>query len=110
MTPKNDQTTSNFNSNLPQGNEPFKTNEKANLTGKDFPALGLSKNDVIKENDLVYLRQNRFYLGARPVDAGRPYPIERRTYSLADDLIDPKRSVTYAFMVNLLAFSFYLWM
>ncbi|CAD8126612.1 unnamed protein product [Paramecium sonneborni] len=93
LTPKNDQFTANFNSNLPQGVEPFQTNLKANMTAKDFPAFGLTKNDVIKENDLVYLRQNRFYLGARPVDAGRPYPIERRTYSLADDLIDPEREI-----------------
>lgn len=57
------------------------------------------------------MRQNRLYLGARPVDGSRPYPIEKRTYSLSDDLVDPERSASKGVIIllSLIIFSVWIW-
>ncbi|CAD8202323.1 unnamed protein product [Paramecium pentaurelia] len=109
LTPKSEAIVSAFNQNLPAGVDPFQLNQRANLTQKDFPGLGLSKDEQVKENDIIYMRQNRLYLGARPVDGSRPYPIEKRTYSLSDDLVDPERSASKGVIILLSLIIFSVW-
>ncbi|CAD8210003.1 unnamed protein product [Paramecium pentaurelia] len=99
ITPMNDEMATNLNQGLPEGIEPFKNGQKANLTGKEFPALGMTSDSPDYESDMVYQRQNRLYLQARPVDGGMLYPKERRTYSLQRDLIDPERSSFNLFLL-----------
>ncbi|CAK84241.1 unnamed protein product (macronuclear) [Paramecium tetraurelia] len=99
ITPMSDEVTANLNQGLPQGMDPFKTNQKVNMTGKDFPALGMSSGSSMYENDMVYQRQNRLFLEARPVDGGMLQPKERRTYSLQRDLIDTSRSSFNGFLI-----------
>ncbi|CAD8118841.1 unnamed protein product [Paramecium sonneborni] len=109
LTPKTEQLAAQFNQNLPQGIDPFKVNQKTNLTQKDFPAFGLTKDSQIKENDLLYQRENRLFLGARPVDGRRPFPTERRTYSLSDDLIDPERTGSNPIIIFMSILIFSIW-
>ncbi|CAD8118834.1 unnamed protein product [Paramecium sonneborni] len=88
---------------------PFQLNQKANLTQKDFAPFRLTKDSQIKENDLLYQRENRLFLGARPVDGRRPFPTERRTYSLSDDLIDPERTGSNPIIIFMSILIFSIW-
>ncbi|MEM7416079.1 MAG: hypothetical protein AAF389_11320 [Gemmatimonadota bacterium] len=87
VTPLNAPAAEMLNQVPAPGVEPFEANQRQDILGRAFPLFAIEEGQIVTDYDLLYLRDDMLFFGAKHVD-GTPFDRpERRPHQLQVPLV-----------------------